>query len=66
MYDDNKDGTGTPKKVIKKVRTATEEGDVETPYGKMHYKPGHQIVRHNTGDYGVVDPEIFKKSYTRV
>ena len=65
MYDDKGDGTGVPKKVIKRIRAATEEGDIETSWGKMHYKPGHMIVRHKTGDYGVVDPEIFKQSYTR-
>ncbi len=65
-YDDNKDGTGTPKGgVVKVAKLADHDGIVKASWGDLTYRKGlDYIVRHGPGDYGVVDAEIFSKTYS--
>ena len=65
LYDDNGNGTGTPKKIIKKAKLADHDGTVETSWGEpLQYTAGNDyIVRHGPNDYGVVKKDIFQKTY---
>jgi hypothetical protein len=63
-YDDNKDGTATPKKIHKHAKLADHDGVVHASWGDLNYKAGEDyIVRHGAGDYGVVKKDIFKQTY---
>jgi len=63
-YDDNGDGTATPKKIHKHAKLADHDGVVHASYGDLNYKAGEDyIVRHGAGDYGVVKKDIFAKTY---
>jgi hypothetical protein len=63
-YDDNGDGTATPKKIFKVAKLADHDGVVHASWGDLHYKAGEDfIVRHGEGDYGVVKKDIFAKTY---
>ena len=65
LYDDHKDGTATPKKIMKIAKLADHDGVVNTSWGEpMHYRTGEDfIVRHGPGDYGAVKKDIFAKTY---
>lgn len=65
LYDDNGNGTATPKKILKKARLADHNGVVKTSWGDdLHYTAGNDyIVRHGDGDYGAVKREIFIQTY---
>jgi hypothetical protein len=63
-YDDNKDGTATPKKIHKHAKLADHDGVVKASWGNLNYKAGEDyIVRHGANDYGVVKKDIFAKTY---
>jgi hypothetical protein len=63
-YDDNKDGTATPKKIHKHAKLADHDGVVHASWGDLNYKAGEDyIVKHGPGDYGVVKKDIFFKTY---
>jgi PGDYG protein len=63
-YDDNGDGTATPKKIHKHAKLADHDGVVHASWGDLNYKAGEDyIVRHGAGDYGVVKKDIFAKTY---
>ena len=63
-YDDNGDGTATPKKIHKVAKLADHDGVVHASWGDLNYKAGEDyIVRHGSGDYGVVKKDIFAKTY---
>ena len=63
-YDDNGDGTATPKKIFKHAKLADHDGVVKASWGDLNYKAGEDyIVRHGAGDYGVVKKDIFKQTY---
>ena len=63
-YDDNKDGTATPKKIHKHAKLADHDGVVKASWGDLNYKAGEDyIVRHGPGDYGVVKKDIFAQTY---
>ncbi len=65
LYDENGDGTATPKKIIKTAKVADHNGAVKTSWGEtLNYTAGEDvIVRHGAGDYGVVKKDIFAKTY---
>jgi hypothetical protein len=63
-YDDNEDGTATPKKIFKHAKLADHDGVVKASWGDLIYKSGEDvIVRHGEGDYGVVKKDIFAQTY---
>ncbi len=63
-YDDNGDGTATPKKIFKVAKLADHDGVVKASWGNLEYTNGNDyIVRHGPGDYGVVKKDIFAKTY---
>jgi len=63
-YDDNKDGTATPKKIFKHAKLADHDGVVKASWGNLNYKAGEDyIVRHGANDYGVVKKDIFAQTY---
>ena len=63
-YDDNADGTATPKKIIKRAKLADHNGVVHATWGDLNYKAGEDyIVRHAADDYGVVKKDIFTQTY---
>ena len=63
-YDDNKDGTATPKKIFKLAKLADHDGVVHASWGDLNYKAGEDyIVRHGHSDYGVVKKDIFAQTY---
>ena len=63
-YDDNKDGTATPKKIHKHAKLADHDGVVKASWGNLNYTAGEDyIVRHGPGDYGVVKKDIFAQTY---
>lgn len=64
-YDDNEDGTGTPKGgVTKLAKLADHDGVIKASWGDLNYTKGNDyIVRHGTGDYGVVKKDIFQQTY---
>ena len=65
LYDDNQDGTATPKMIVKMAKLADHNGFVTTSWGeKLNYTAGNDyIVRHGPGDYGVVKKDIFAHGY---
>jgi hypothetical protein len=65
LYDDNGDGTGTPKKIVKVAKVADHDGVVNTSWGEpLNYTAGNDvIVRHGPGDYGAVKKDIFAQTY---
>lgn len=65
LYDDNGDGSATPKKIIKRAKLADHDGAVKTSWGEtLNYTAGEDyIVQHGPGDYGVVKRDIFAKTY---
>jgi hypothetical protein len=64
LYDDNKDGTATPKKIHKHAKLADHDGVVHASWGDLNYKAGEDyIVRHGHNDYGVVKKDIFNQTY---
>ena len=67
LYTDNKDGTGTPIKIIKSARLADHDGKVKTSWGEeLHYVDSMDyIIKHGPGDYGVVKSDIFDRTYKR-
>jgi hypothetical protein len=63
-YDDNKDGTATPKKIHKIAKLADHDGVVKASWGNLNYKAGEDyIVKHGANDYGVVKKDIFAQTY---
>lgn len=62
---DNGDGTAMPKKIPKLVKLADHNGSVNTSWGEVLFyrKNKDFIVRHGSGDYGVVDIDIFHETY---
>jgi hypothetical protein len=63
-YDDNNDGTATPKKIDKIAKLADHDGVVKASWGDLNYKSDEDyIVRHGAGDYGVVKKDIFAQTY---
>ena len=64
LYDDNGDGTATPKKISKLAKLADHDGVLHTSWGDLQYTKGNDyIVRHGTGDYGAVKKDIFAQTY---
>lgn len=64
LYDDNGDGTATPKKIMKVAKLADHNGTLFTNWGDLHYTKGNDyIVRHGHNDYGAVKGDIFKQTY---
>jgi PGDYG protein len=67
LYDDNNNGTATPKKIMKRARLADRDGVIHTSWGDLEYSAGHDIlVKHGHNDYGVVKPDIFQQTYAKV
>ena len=64
-YDDNGDGTGTPKGgVIRTAKLADHDGVIKATWGNLEYTAGNDvIVRHGEGDYGAVKKDIFQQTY---
>jgi len=63
-YNDNNDGTGTPKKIFKRAKLADHDGVVHASWGDLNYTAGEDfIVRHGHNDYGVVKKDIFAQTY---
>lgn len=65
-YDDNGDGTATPRKIVLMAKLADHDGFVTLSYNgsKLNYTAGEDyIVRHGPGDYGAVKKDIFAKTY---
>jgi len=67
-YNDNNDGTATPKKIDKIAKLADHDGFVTVDWGsgpqKLFYTAGNDyIVKHGPGDYGVVKTDIFSQTY---
>ena len=67
LYDDNGDGTATPKKIMKMAKLADHDGVVNTSWGEpLNYTAGNDyIVRHGANDYGVVKKDIFTQTYVK-
>jgi hypothetical protein len=64
LYDDNGDGTATPKQIHKHAKLADHDGVVHASWGDLAYKSGEDyIVRHGANDYGVVKKDIFAQTY---
>ena len=64
LYDDNGNGTATPKRVEKWAKVADHDGVLHTSWGDLAYTTGADyIVRHGAGDYGAVKADIFDKTY---
>ena len=58
------EGCAIPKVIEKTAKLATDDGIITTSWGILSYKKDlDYIVRHSSGDYGVVDVEIFKTTY---
>ena len=63
-YDDEGDGTATPKPIIKRAKLADHDGVLHTSWGDLEYRQGQDyIVRHGAGDYGAVKKDIFHQTY---
>ena len=58
-------GLAIPKKIVKMAKLADHNGAVKTSWGEtLNYTRGNDyIVRHGSGDYGVVKKDIFPKTY---
>lgn len=67
LYDDNQDGTATPKKIIKVAKLADHDGVVNTSWGEpLNYTTGNDyIVKHGPGDYGAIKKDIFVQTYQK-
>jgi hypothetical protein len=65
LYNDNKNGTATPKKIIKLAKLADHDGIVKTSWGEpLNYTTGNDfIVKHGSGDYGAIKKDIFYQTY---
>jgi hypothetical protein len=64
LYDDNGNGTATPKKINKVAKLADHDGTLHTSWGDLAYTKGNDyIVRHGPGDYGAVKKDIFAQTY---
>lgn len=65
--DDLGNGVCTPKKIMKIAKLADHDGSVKTSWGEtLNYTRGNDyIVRHGSGDYGVVKADIFKQTYAQ-
>lgn len=64
LYDDNGDGTATPKKIPKVAKLADHDGVLHTSWGDLQYTAGNDyIVRHGANDYGAVKKDIFAQTY---
>lgn len=64
LYNDNGNGTGTPKKIEKLAKLADHDGVLHTGWGDLNYtKDNDYIVRHGAGDYGAVKKDIFHQTY---
>ena len=64
LYDDNGNGTATPKKIPKLAKLADHDGVLHTSWGDLQYTAGNDyIVRHGTNDYGAVKKDIFAQTY---
>ena len=64
LYDDNGNGTATPKKIPKLAKLADHNGVLHTSWGDLQYTAGNDyIVRHGTNDYGAVKKDIFAQTY---
>lgn len=65
LYNDNNNGTATPKKIMKLAKLADHDGIVNTSWGEpLHYTAGNDyIVRHGDGDYGAVKKDVFYQTY---
>ena len=68
LKDDLGNGICQPKKIMKIAKLADHSGSVDTSWGeKLQYNPKVDvIVRHGSGDYGVVKQDIFDITYERV
>ena len=67
LYDDNKDGTATPKKIIKLAKLADHDGVIHTSWGNLSYTANNDfIVKHGDGDFGAVKVDIFNQTYARI
>lgn len=65
LKDDAGDGVCYPKRIVKLAKLADHDGTVNTSWGdKLNYSSGEDyIVKHGSGDYGVVKKDIFAKTY---
>jgi hypothetical protein len=65
LKDDAGDGVCYPKKIIKLAKLADHDGAVQTSWGeKLNYTAGNDfIVKHGSGDYGVIKKDIFAQTY---
>ena len=64
LYDDNGNGTATPKKIPKLAKLADHNGVLHTSWGDLQYTAGNDyIVRHGANDYGAVKKDIFAQTY---
>ena len=64
LYDNNGDGTATPKKIQKLAKLADHDGVLHTSWGDLRYTSGNDyIVRHGANDYGAVKKDIFAQTY---
>lgn len=65
LYDNNTDGTATPKKIMKMAKLADHDGVVNTSWGEpLNYTAGNDyIVRHGPNNNGVVKKDIFPQTY---
>ena len=67
LYDDNGDGTATPKKIEKIAKLADHDGVIHTTWGDLNYTTGNDyIVRHGHNDYGAVKKDIFAQTYEKM
>lgn len=67
LKDDLGNGICTPKKIMKIAKLADHDGSVKTSWGEtLNYTQGNDyIVRHGSGDYGVIKADIFKQTYAQ-
>ena len=69
LKTDNRDGTASPKKIVKLAKLADHDGEVTLKYNgsKLAYSRGEDIiVRHGENDYGVVKKDIFAQTYEKL
>jgi len=63
-YDDDGNGTATPKPIVKRAKLADHDGVVHASWGDLAYKRGEDyIVNHGANDFGVVKKDIFNQTY---
>ncbi len=64
LKNDLGNGVCTPKPIKKVAKLADHDGVLHTSWGDLNYTAGNDyIVRHGTGDYGVVKKDIFAQTY---